>query len=150
MRGKVVGVQNVEASGETMDRDSLRERGRSLEEGYFRAQDAKLLEKLREDAQLEEIVLALAEQLQVENPELLRRVIALGVRLDTGPALLSSSHRWCRSPGPKDKSPSESARRSCGWRRIVVSNPARQPIRSFSGGLRNDRRMSFSIPRWRS
>jgi hypothetical protein len=71
-----------------MDRDSFQERERALEEGYFRAQDAKLIERLREDARLEEIVLALAEQLQVENPELLRRVIALGVRLDTGPAFL--------------------------------------------------------------
>jgi hypothetical protein len=69
-------------------KDSLKERGRALEEGYFRAQDAKLLERLREDAKLEEIVLALAEMLQVEDPDLLRRVIALGVRLETGPAFL--------------------------------------------------------------
>ena len=67
-----------------MDKDSFKERERAQEEGYFRAQDAKLIEKLREDARLEEIVLALAEQLQVDNPELLRRVIALGVTLDTG------------------------------------------------------------------
>ena len=71
-----------------MDKDSFKERERAQEEGYFRAQDAKLLEKLREDARLEEIVLVLAEQLQVNNPELLRRVIALGVTLDTGPAFL--------------------------------------------------------------
>jgi hypothetical protein len=71
-----------------MDRDSFKERERAQEEGFFRAQDAKLIEKLREDARLEEIVLTLAEQMQVDNPELLRRVIALGVRLDTGPAFL--------------------------------------------------------------
>jgi hypothetical protein len=71
-----------------MDRDSFKERERAQEEGYFRAQDAKLIEKLREDARLEEIVLTLAEQMQVDNPELLRRVIALGVRLDTGAAFL--------------------------------------------------------------
>jgi hypothetical protein len=71
-----------------MDKDSFKDRERAQEEGYFRAQDAKLIEKLREDARLEEIVLALAEHLQVDNPELLRRVIALGVRLDTGPAFL--------------------------------------------------------------
>ena len=71
-----------------MDRDSLKERERALEEGYFRAQDAKLIEQLRQDAKLEEIVLALAEHLQVDNLELLRRVIALGVRLDTGSAFL--------------------------------------------------------------
>jgi hypothetical protein len=71
-----------------MDKDAFKERERGLEEGYFRAQDARLLEKLREDARLEEIVLALAEHLQVNDPELLRRVIALGVTLDTGPAFL--------------------------------------------------------------
>jgi hypothetical protein len=71
-----------------MDKDSFKDRERAQEEGYFRAQDAKLIEKLREDARLEEIVLALAEQLQVDNPGLLRRVIALGVTLDTGPAFL--------------------------------------------------------------
>jgi hypothetical protein len=71
-----------------VDRDSFKERERAFEEGYFRAQDAKLIEQLRQDARLEEIVLALAEHLQVDNPELLRRVIALGVRLDTGPAFL--------------------------------------------------------------
>jgi hypothetical protein len=71
-----------------MDKDSFKERERAQEEGYFRAQDARLLEKLREDARLEEIVMALAEQLQVDNPELLRRVIVLGVTLDTGPAFL--------------------------------------------------------------
>jgi hypothetical protein len=71
-----------------MDKDSFKDRESAQEEGYFRAQDAKLIEKLREDARLEEIVLALAEQLQVDNPELLRRVIALGVTLDTGPAFL--------------------------------------------------------------
>jgi hypothetical protein len=71
-----------------MDKDAFKDRERAQEEGYFRAQDAKLIEKLREDARLEEIVMALAEQLQVDNPELLRRVIALGVRLDTGPAFL--------------------------------------------------------------
>jgi hypothetical protein len=71
-----------------MDKDSFKDRERAQEEGYFRAQDAKLIEKLREDARLEEIVMALAEHLQVDNPELLRRVIALGVRLDTGPTFL--------------------------------------------------------------
>jgi hypothetical protein len=71
-----------------MDRDSFKERERAHEEGYFRAQDARLIEKLREDARMEEIVLALAEHLQVDRPELLRRVIRLGVTLETGPAFL--------------------------------------------------------------
>jgi hypothetical protein len=86
--GKIVVFRSVVTSGGTMDRDSFKERERAQEEGYFRAQDARLIEKLREDARLEGIVLALAEHLQVDNPELLRRVIACGVTLDTGPAFL--------------------------------------------------------------
>jgi hypothetical protein len=88
MEGKIVVFRHVGTEGDTMDKDSFRERGRAQEEGYFRAQDAKRLDQLREDARIEEIVLALAEHLQLENPELLRRVIALGVTLDTGPAFL--------------------------------------------------------------
>jgi hypothetical protein len=71
-----------------MEKDAFKERERGQEEGYFRAQDARLIDKLREDARLEEIVLALAEHLRVNDPELLRRVIALGVTLETGPAFL--------------------------------------------------------------
>lgn len=71
-----------------MEKDIFKERERGLEEAYFRNQDAKLIEKLRESARLEEIAVALAEKLQVDNPELLHRVMALGVTLDTAPAFL--------------------------------------------------------------
>ena len=71
-----------------MEKDIFKERGRGEEEAYFRNQDAKLIEKLRESARLEEIAVALAEKLQVDNPELLRRVMDLGVTLDTAPAFL--------------------------------------------------------------
>jgi hypothetical protein len=71
-----------------MTKDIFEEREKAEETVYFRAQDEKLIEKLRENAKLEEIVKALAECLQASNPELLRRVIALGVTLETGPALV--------------------------------------------------------------
>ena len=71
-----------------MDKDMFKERERSLEEEYFRKQDAKLIEKLRERGQLEEIAGALAAKLQVDDPELLRRIVALGITLDTSPAFL--------------------------------------------------------------
>ena len=71
-----------------MEKEIFKERGRSLEEEYFRKHQAKLLEKLREHGRLEEISEALAVKLQIDNPELLRRIIALGVTLDTGPAFL--------------------------------------------------------------
>jgi len=71
-----------------MEKEIFKERGRSFEEEYFRKHEAKLLEKLREHGRLEEISEALAVKLQIDNPELLRRIIGLGVTLDTGPAFL--------------------------------------------------------------
>jgi hypothetical protein len=71
-----------------MEKDIFKERGRGQEAAYFRNQDAQLIEKLRESARLEEIAGALAEKLQVDNPELLCRVMDLGVTLDTAPAFL--------------------------------------------------------------
>ena len=71
-----------------MERDSFKERERAQEEAYFRNQDAKIIEKLRQEARLEELARTLAEKLQMDNAELLRRVMALGVTRDTGPAFL--------------------------------------------------------------
>lgn len=71
-----------------MDKDTFKERGRSLEEEYFRTHDAKLIEKLRERGKVEEIAEALAVKLQIDDPALLRRIMALGVTLDTGAAFL--------------------------------------------------------------
>jgi hypothetical protein len=70
------------------DKDIFKERGRSFEEEYFRKHDAKLIEKLRERAKVEEIVELLAVKLQIDDPALLRRIMALGVTLDTGAAFL--------------------------------------------------------------
>jgi hypothetical protein len=71
-----------------MTKDIFEERERAEEAVYFRGQDEKLIEKLRKNAKLEEIVKALAGCLQTNNPELLRRVISLGINLEMGPALL--------------------------------------------------------------
>lgn len=70
------------------DKDIFKERERSLEEEYFRKHNAKLIEKLRERSKVEEIAEALAVKLQVDDPALLRRIMALGVTLDTGAAFL--------------------------------------------------------------
>ena len=71
-----------------MDKDVFKEREHSLEEGYFRQHEAKLIEKLRERAEVDKIVEALAVKLQTDDPVLLRRIMALGVTLDTGAAFL--------------------------------------------------------------
>lgn len=71
-----------------MTKDPFKERERGLEEDFFRKSDAKLIEKMREKARLDEVVAELAKVLQVENPELLRRVMDLGINMSTGPALV--------------------------------------------------------------
>lgn len=65
----------------------LRERGRSLEEEFFRREDAQLVEKLRQAAQRESAREALARASGVKNPEVLDRLIDLDIRPATVTAL---------------------------------------------------------------
>src|SRR6185369_2379834 len=74
--------------GGSMTRDIFRERERGEEDAYFHQQDAKLIAKLRQKAQLSEIAHALAEKLQADEPALLERIQKLGVTLDTGSAFI--------------------------------------------------------------
>ncbi len=62
------------------------DREKAMEDAYFRDQNAKLLEKLRQKANLDEIAVALGQKLQVDNPDLLLKVRELGIKLDTAPA----------------------------------------------------------------
>jgi len=71
-----------------MTKDAFKDRERGLEEDFFRKSDANLIEKMREKAHLDEIVAELAKVLQVENPDLLRRVRDLGIDRSTGSALI--------------------------------------------------------------
>lgn len=69
-------------------RDILKDRERGDEAVYFRKQDEKLLQKMRERAALEEVAHALADKLRVDDRELLNRVVDLGLTRDTGAAIL--------------------------------------------------------------
>jgi hypothetical protein len=69
-------------------KDIFKERERGYEADYFRKQDAELLEKMRGRARLQDVAQALANKLRVDNAELLRRVVDLGLTHDTGPAIL--------------------------------------------------------------
>jgi len=71
-----------------MAKDIFRDRERGEEQAYFRREDAKLIEKLRQKAQLSEIAHALAEKLHADEPALLERINKLGVTLDTGSAFI--------------------------------------------------------------
>ena len=71
-----------------MTKDIFHERALGEEAQYFRKLDEKLLLKMRERAALEEVAQALAEKLRVDNPELVNRVLDLGLTRDTGTAIL--------------------------------------------------------------
>ena len=70
-----------------MEKGFLGDREKAMEADYFRKENEKLLEKLRQGAKLDDIAKALADKLQVDNQELLGRVRDLGVTLETAPAL---------------------------------------------------------------
>jgi hypothetical protein len=69
-------------------KDLWKDRERGEEAEHFRREDAKLIEKMRARARVGEIATALAAKLRVDDAELLRRVAALGLDQETGPAIL--------------------------------------------------------------
>jgi hypothetical protein len=71
-----------------MSKDIFHDRERAEEAVYFHQRDEKLMEKLRQQAQLSEIAHALADKLQADEPALLERIKKLGVTLDTGAAFI--------------------------------------------------------------
>lgn len=70
-----------------MDKGIFSEREQAAEAAYFRQHDARLVERLRQGAKLEEVASALAEKLQVDNPDLLQKARLVGVTAETAPAL---------------------------------------------------------------
>ena len=71
-----------------MRHDAFLDRERAEEAAYFAQRDARLIEKIRARARLGEIAAALADKLHVDDPQLLDRIVALGVTRDTAAAFL--------------------------------------------------------------
>lgn len=70
-----------------MDKGIFSDREQAAEAAYFRQHDARLVDRLRQGAKLEEIASALGEKLEIDNPDLLQKVRLLGLTVDTAPAL---------------------------------------------------------------
>ncbi|HET9337080.1 MAG TPA: hypothetical protein VFO12_11825 [Sphingomicrobium sp.] len=101
------------------------DREKALEESYFRQEEAKLLEKLRQRASLDEIALALGEKLQVDNAELLERVRTVGVKLDTAPALfLGPLVQVAWADGTVSRKEHQAVLRLAGARGVEEGSPA--------------------------
>ena len=108
-----------------MEKDIFKERERGMEETYFRQQDAKLIERLRQGAKLDEIATALAEKLQVDNPDLLLRVKELGVTVDSAPAFfLAPLVQVAWAEGSVTKQEHDTVLRLARERGIEVNSPA--------------------------
>jgi hypothetical protein len=73
-----------------MEKGFLGDREKAMEADFFRKENERLLEKLRQGAKLDDIAKALADKLQLDNQELLGRIRALGITLETAPALFLS------------------------------------------------------------
>ena len=65
------------------DRDAFAERGRALEEEYFRRRDRELIEKLRRAAAAEQLGKDVGREAGVDDPELLQELQDLGFTADT-------------------------------------------------------------------
>jgi ADP-ribose pyrophosphatase YjhB (NUDIX family) len=65
------------------DRDSLHERGRALEEEYFRKKDRELIEKMQRAALEDQARRDLTEKTGLRDPELLKELQDLGFTPDT-------------------------------------------------------------------
>ena len=65
------------------EHDSLHERGRALEEEYFRKKNRELIEKMRLDATNDEARRSMGAQLGLNDPETLQQLQKLGFTADT-------------------------------------------------------------------
>ena len=71
-----------------MDKGILSDREKAMEANYFRQQDARLLERLRNANKVDAMAEALRDGLHVDNPELLERSRSLGITAETASAFL--------------------------------------------------------------
>lgn len=65
------------------DKDIFAERGRSLEEDYFRKKDKELIEKMRRAAAADQARAEMGQKVGITDPELLRELDALGFTPET-------------------------------------------------------------------
>jgi hypothetical protein len=71
-----------------MPDEIFKDRERGFEAEWANRQNAELIEKLRQREKLEAIAAVLAKKLRTDDPELLQRVVDLGITMETSPAFL--------------------------------------------------------------
>ena len=115
-----------------MTKGFMSDREKALEEGYFRQQDARLLEQLRRGASLDEIAVALRDKLDVDNPELLSRARAEGITAETAPAFfLAPLVQVAWAEGKVGKHERETVLRLAHDRGVAGGTPAHDQLVSW-------------------
>ena len=66
-----------------VDHDSIQERGRALEEEYFRKKNRELVEKMQLEARSEQARRDMGAQVGIDDPEMLRELQKLGFTAET-------------------------------------------------------------------
>ena len=115
-----------------MDKGIFTDREKAMEASYFRQQDAKLMERLRAEAKLDDIAVALAEKLQVDHPDLLARAKALGLTADTASAIFAAplvQVAWAE--GSVSKQEQRMVLRLAADRGIEEGSPAGEQLREW-------------------
>lgn len=108
-----------------MEKRILSDREKAMEDSYFRQQDAKLVERLRQEAKLDDIAKALADKLKVDNPDLLSRVRQIGVTADTASAFfIAPLVQVAWAEGSVSRSERETVLRLARERGVEDSSPA--------------------------
>ncbi len=115
-----------------VQKDAFKERERSLEERYFHKKDAELRKKLHDQATLGELAVALGEKLEVDDPELLKRIGDLGVTLETGGAfLLAPLVQVAWAEGSVTANEREAVLKAAQVRGIEPGTPAHQQLEQW-------------------
>lgn len=122
------------------------DREKAMEADYFRKEEARLLEKLRQKANLDEIAAALRDKLQVDNPDLLATVRDLGINADSAAAFLVAplvQVAWAEGKVRKDEQ--EAVLKLARGRGIEENSPAELQLREWMANRPSDALFDASI-----
>ena len=115
-----------------MSKGILSDREKALENNYFRQEEERLLQKLRQNAHLDEIAVALRDMLHVDNLDLLIRVRELGVTAETASAFFLAplvQVAWAREPVTKAER--DTVLRQARERDVAADSPAYAQLRQW-------------------
>lgn len=122
------------------------DREKAMEADYFRKEEARLLEKLRQNAKLDEIAEALRDKLQVDNPDLLAKVRDLGITSETAAAFFLAplvAVAWAEGKVRKDEQ--AAVLKIAHERGVEANSPAEQQLKDWMAVRPSDELFDLSI-----